>query len=100
MAITIFISTRRRRRNHTNIPIVTNINVIAIAANIRALPCMGAAAVERFRSGREVLDCACGMMECDRTNGEVEVGREAAEVVREIAEDEVVHEAAEIEMRS
>ena len=47
-----------------------------------------------------MLDCACGMLECDRTNGEVDVGREAAEVVHEIAEVDQVHEVAEIEMRS
>ena len=40
------------------------------------------------------------MMECDRTNGEVEVGQEAADVVHEIAEVDQVHEVAEIRMRS
>ena len=46
-------------------------------------------------------DWASGLLESSEEEaGDVEVGREAAEVVREIAEDEVVHEAAEIEMRS
>ena len=67
-----------QRQNHANTPIITNINRCSHSSKyIRAFLFRGAAEeVKGFRSGREVLDGACRMLEygCDWASALLESG--------------------------